>query len=338
MAEESLAASPAISSDPVHAPLSYGQEALWFLSRLAPSSRAYHLCGAARLLSPCDERTAQTVARSFTALALRHPALRTTFGEGEGGSPEQRVGSGPGLVFSHRHVDKGDELAPHLSAELDAPFDLERGPLVRAGLITSDATGETILWLAAHHLVADFWSLAVMLRDVGAAYANGGALPPNSTDDAQLTYAQWTLWQRERAASEEGERELAEWKEALSGELPRLEIPTDRPRRGKATWDGGAVDLAVGAEAVRALGKVARGSKSNLFSALVAAFQSFLARLSGQDDVIVGTPTTGGLFRQPDPGASGPLWRPFLLRASLETTTDDSESARAPVLSVLPAR
>ncbi len=274
----------------VHAPLSYGQEALWFLSRLAPTSRAYHLCGAARVVGPFDRERLQ---RSFEHLAVRHPALHTTFGEGEGGTPEQRVGDGPGLVFSHRHVDRDGDLEPHLAAELDAPFDLERGPLVRAGLITSEDTGETILWLAAHHLVADFWSLAVMLRDVGAAYANGGSLPPDPTDEAQLTYAQWTHWQRERAASEEGERELAEWKEALSGELPRLEIPTDRPRRGKSTWDGGAVDLAVEAEAVRALGKVARGSKSNLFSALVAAFQSFLARLSGQDDVIVGTPTTG---------------------------------------------
>lgn len=156
---------------PERAPLSFGQEALWFLSRLAPASRAYHLCGAARLLGPCDAETGKAVARAFAALAEHHPALRTTFGEGESATPEQRVGSGPGLAFSHVFVGLEVELTAQLARDLDAPFDLERGPLVRAGLITAE--GETVLWLAAHHLVADFWSLAILLRDLGLAYARG---------------------------------------------------------------------------------------------------------------------------------------------------------------------
>jgi len=279
---------------PERAPLSFGQEALWFLSRLAPASRAYHLCGAARLLGPGDAATGKAVARAFAALAEHHPALRTTFGEGESGTPEQRVGSGPGLAFSHVFVGLEVELTAQLARDLDAPFDLERGPLVRAGLITAE--GETVLWLAAHHLVADFWSLAVMLRDVGRVYARGGdrqalLAPPES--EAQLSYAEWTRWQRERTASDEGERELAAWRDILGGELPRLELPTDRPRRAKVTWNGGAVDIRVGPQAVRVLGRIARGAKSNLFSGLLAAFQAFLARLSGQEDLIVGTPTTG---------------------------------------------
>ncbi|MEP7011722.1 MAG: amino acid adenylation domain-containing protein, partial [Acidobacteriota bacterium] len=285
---------PNLRPGPERAPLSFGQEALWFLSRLAPASRAYHLCGAARLLVPCDAKTGEAVARAFAALAKHHPALRTTFGEGPDGTPEQRVGSGPGLDFSQVVVASEVDLALHLARELDAPFDLEQGPLVRAGLIT--AAGETVLWLAAHHLVADFWSLAVMLRDVGVAYAHADgrqALLAAGDGEPQLSYAEWTRWQRERTAGAEGARELAAWKEALAGELPRLELPTDRPRRGKVTWDGGAVDICVAADAVRALGRVARGAKSNLFSALLAAFQAFLARLSGQNDLIVGTPTTG---------------------------------------------
>ncbi|HEV7668112.1 MAG TPA: amino acid adenylation domain-containing protein [Thermoanaerobaculia bacterium] len=283
---------------PDRAPPSFGQEALWFLSRLAPASRAYHLCGAARLLVSCDAGTGEAVARAFAALAEHHPALRTIFGEGEEGAPEQRVGGGPGLAFSHLVVDTSEALSALLAGQLDAPFDLERGPLVRAGLITigTGAEGETVLWLAAHHLVADFWSLAVMLRDVGIAYAGGGdrqALLAAETGEPQLSYAEWARWQRERTASAEGERELAAWRESLAGELPRLELPTDRPRRAKVTWDGGAVDVRVSAEAVHALGRFARGAKSNLFSALLTAFQAFLARLSGQDDLIVGTPTTG---------------------------------------------
>ena len=282
---------------PERAPLSFGQEALWFLSVLAPESRAYHLCGAARLIDPPDEATGAAVARAFAALAERHPALRTTFGAGADGAPEQRVGSGPGLVFSRAVVDSEEELDLRLARELDAPFDLERGPLVRAGLISAGEGSDTVLWLAAHHLVADFWSLAVMLRDVGEEYAEAPGRPAASPSERpggpQLSYAEWARWQRGRTAGPDGERELAAWKETLAGELPRLELPTDRPRRAKTTWAGGAVDLAVTPEATRALGRVARGAKSNLFSALLVAFQAFLSRLTGQDDLIVGTPTTG---------------------------------------------
>ena len=284
---------------PERAPLSFGQEALWFLSVLAPESRAYHLCGAARLIDPPGAETGTAVARAFAALAECHPALRTTFGAAADGAPEQRVGSGPGLVFSHVSLGPEEEIADRLARELDAPFDLERGPLVRAGLISRGAgtEGETVLWLAAHHLVADFWSLAVMLRDVGEEYATATGRPAVQLAERpggpQLSYAEWTRWQRGRTAGPEGERELAAWKETLAGELPRLELPTDRPRRAKTSWAGGAIDLRVSPEAVRALGRAARGAKSNLFSALLVAFQAFLSRLSGQDDLIVGTPTTG---------------------------------------------
>ncbi|HXU32505.1 MAG TPA: amino acid adenylation domain-containing protein, partial [Thermoanaerobaculia bacterium] len=285
--------------DFVHAPMSFGQEALWFLSRLAPESRAYHLCGAARLLEPCDAATALAVERAFAALAARHPALRTTFGEGTDGAPEQRIGSGPGIAFSHGVAESSEALSALLERELDAPFDLERGPLGRAGLISAE--GETVLWLAAHHLVADFWSLAVLLRDLGSAYASGGdrqTLQAAVETEPQLSYAEWSRWQRTRTASAEGERELAVWRQSLAGglphsDLPRLELPADRPRRAKVTWEGGAVDVRVSPDAVRALGRIARSAKSNLFSALLTAFQAFLSRLSGQDDLIVGTPTTG---------------------------------------------
>ncbi|MEP7013179.1 MAG: amino acid adenylation domain-containing protein, partial [Acidobacteriota bacterium] len=273
----------------VVAPMSFGQEALWFLSRLAPESRAYHLCGAARLLAPCD---GERLERAFAALGRQHPVLRTTFGEAADGTPEQRVGAGPGIAFSQASVDQPDDCDSLLRRELDRPFDLERGPLVRAGLI-STRDGECVLWLAAHHLVADFWSLAVMLRDLGTAYAQGGEpVEVESSAEPQLSYAEWAIRQRERAAGE-GERELAAWKAVLAGELPRLELPTDRPRRAKTTWAGGGVDLSVSADAVRALGRSARAAKSNLFSALLTAFQAFLARLSGQSDLIVGAPTTG---------------------------------------------
>src|SRR6185295_20047770 len=130
--------------------------------------------------------------------------------------------------------------------ELDWPFDLERGPLLRAGVL--DAGGEPVLWLAAHHLVADFWSLALLLRDLGAAYAAGGREVPGPAPGG-VTYAEWARGQRERTAGPEGRAELAWWREALAGELPRLELPADRPRPAVRTWDGGAVDFRLGPEA-----------------------------------------------------------------------------------------
>ncbi len=287
--------------------MALGQEALWFLSKLAPDSRAYHLCGAARLVEPLAPGLPESLRHAFSELSARHPALRTTFGEGEDGRPEQRIGEAPGIPFRFEVAAGTTESEALLAAHLDLPFDLGRGPLARAGLIANG--DEAVLWLAAHHLVADFWSLAVMLRDLGevlaaqrADLAPGDPAPEREAEGTpgkrggggpQLTYAQWALWQRDRAEREEGRRELEAWRRLLAGELPPLELPTDRPRRPRETWAGGAVDISLSEKATRALAQIARGGKTNLFAAIVTAFQAFLGRLSGQDELIVGTPTSG---------------------------------------------
>src|SRR6185295_15491591 len=150
-------------------PLSPGQAALWYLARLAPESRAYHVGGAARCLGDPRGLDAAALERAFAALAARHPALRTTFSEGDGGAPVQRVAPAGSVAAIEVHAEilaSAAELPDRVRAELDRPFDLERGPLLRVGILRAGA--DTVLWLSAHYLIADFWSLSVLIRDLAA--------------------------------------------------------------------------------------------------------------------------------------------------------------------------
>ena len=157
--------------DPVGGfPLAYNQRALWFIERLAPGNAAYHIAGTGRLLGPVDTAALYC---AMAALVDRHPALRTTFHDSEDG-PLQRVEPEPAFDFRAEaaHASGCDEqaLAARLRQETRRPFDLERGPLLRLALFRQ-ASGERLLLVAVHHLVADFFSLGVMLRDLGALYA-----------------------------------------------------------------------------------------------------------------------------------------------------------------------
>jgi len=261
-------------------PLSHGQRALWFLHRLAPGSLAYHLAGAARVIGALD---AAALERAVAALAARHPALRTTFAEGPEG-PVQRV---------------HERLAPELmeiedGREIWRPFDLAAGPLVRVGLLRSG--GETLLFLAVHHLVADFASLAVMARDLGALYAHETGRPVAALPSLALRYTDWSRWQEERLAGPWGESLWSWWQTNLSPEgtePPRLDLPTDRPWPAVQTWRGDARCFRLDAAVTADLGALAHGHGATPFMVLLAAFEAVLARYTGQDDLLLGSPTAG---------------------------------------------
>ncbi len=260
-------------------PLSHGQQALWFLHRLAPQSLAYHLAGAARVRGAVDVAALE---RAVEALVERHPALRTTFAEGIAG-PVQRV---------------HERLAPEvgIAASLDdawRPFDLETGPLLRVGLVR-DPEGE-ILFLAVHHLIADFASLAVMARDLGALYAHEVGRPAAVLPPLALRYTDWARWQAERLAGPWGESLWSWWRETLAPggtEPPRLDLPTDRPWPAVQTWAGDARSFQLDA-VTGEVNALAHRQGATPFMALLAAFEAVLARYTGQDDLLIGSPTAG---------------------------------------------
>jgi amino acid adenylation domain-containing protein len=275
-------------------PLARGQAALWFLDRLEPGNPAYILAGAARVRGRLDTAA---LAGALTLLAARHPALSTTFGA-RTGQPFQRVQDTLPLV---REVEASSwseaRLGREMAAEAAAPFDLAAGPLLRL-TVYRRSPDDCRLVLAVHHIVADFWSLGVLLDELGSLYAERAAAPPLASSPLplpplSLLYTDYVAWQQRLLAGAEGERLWRFWSAELGTAPPVVELPTDRPRPRTQTFGGAAVALRLPEPAAAALEGLARRSGATLFMALLAGFQTLLWRYSGQDDLVVGAPFAG---------------------------------------------
>src|SRR5206468_8721640 len=205
------------------------------------------------------------------------------------------------------------ELAARLGEEAYRPFDLARGPLLRISLLRAGRS--RILLVAAHHVITDLWSLSVALRDLQALYAAELGLGPAVTAPPPHP-AEFVRWQASRLASNIGERQFDFWRGQLAGDLPALDLPVDRPRPPGQTFRGGVrtFDLEPAlADAVRAR---ARAQDVTLYTLLLAAYQAFLGRISGQPVVRVGSPASGRTAAQ-FAGLVAYLVNPVVLRADL---------------------
>ncbi|HEY4592041.1 MAG TPA: condensation domain-containing protein, partial [Thermoanaerobaculia bacterium] len=228
---------------------SYGQRSLWFLQHLAPQGGAYNIAAAARVRTPID---AGALERAFQALVDRHAALRTTFPAVDG-APCRRVAGRQS--FSLVCVDAGgwseQELRARLAEEAWRPFDLERGPLLRATLLMGGPGGPVLL-LAVHHIVADFWSLAILVRELPLLYREATGAGPAQLSSPGMDYAEHVRMEREALGDGRGEALLAYWRETLAG-LPTLELPLDRPRPAVQTDRGDSRRLRLPDELAAAL-------------------------------------------------------------------------------------
>ncbi len=271
-------------------PLSFAQQRLWFLERLEPGNPFYNIGLSARAEGGLR---LGLLRRCLDEIARRHEVLRTTFEEVHG-RPVQRIAasSRAGLPVvdlsalpAHRRQE-GERIGHQLHR---LPFDLARGPLLRAHLVRL-AEREHLLFLTLHHAVADDWSIGLLLSEMVALYEAAAAGLPSPLPPLAVQYADFAHWQRRWLAGEVMERQLAWWKERLSGALPVLQLPADRPRPAVQTYRGAtrfaALSLGLSAD-LRAL---AQRHGATLFMVLLAAFQTLLLRLTGQCDVVVGSP------------------------------------------------
>jgi amino acid adenylation domain-containing protein len=279
----------ALSEGEADLPLSYGQRALWFLERLAPGNGAYHIVAAAWSVA-LDE---SALRRALEALAGRHPALRATFGERDG-EPFQRLRRDlcPELLSSDATGLGEAELAERLTAEAYRPFDLASGPLLRVVLLRRSREKDLVL-VAVHHLIADFWSVAVLGRELGALYAREvgerGALPAPPA----LSYGDFVRWQAERLASPEGERLWEFWRRRLAGLPAALELPADRPRPAVQRYRGSTEAAVLGPQLSAGLKGLSRSRGATLLMTLLAGFSALLHRYTQEEDLPVGTPAAG---------------------------------------------
>ena len=201
-------------------PLSDNQQGIWFLYQFAPESSIYNVSFAARICSDVD---IPALRRAFQALVDRHPSLRTTVAV-RSGKPVQQIHEHRKVHFEETDAStwREDELQTRLVEETHRPFDLERGPVLRVSLFTRSAR-EHILVLVVHHIVVDFWSLAVILNELGVLYRCGkagrrAALPP-----LDLQYTDFVRWQSEMLASPEGEAALGLLEETIGRPVARAQ-------------------------------------------------------------------------------------------------------------------
>jgi amino acid adenylation domain-containing protein len=279
--------SPAPDAPGEH-PLSEGQRALWVLDRLNPAAAACHLAGAARVRDGLD---AAAVGRSLELLVHRHAALRTTF-EASEGTPVRRVHAWLEPDFAAVDLEGPAQVSPFLAAEAYRPFRLEQGPLWRVRVVRLP-TDEAVLLLAIHHLIADFASVSLLLRDLLELYSQEQdgkterLAPPDSGMTPGMTA--WISRQEARLAGPRSASLRDFWLRRLGGALPVVDLPLDRPRPAAPTWRGIAVTgrLEGGAETLRAVGR-SRGA--TLFATVLAGLQAVLHRWTGEDEVLVGVP------------------------------------------------
>jgi amino acid adenylation domain-containing protein/non-ribosomal peptide synthase protein (TIGR01720 family) len=272
-------------------PASFAQERLWFLDRLQPGSAAYNMFDALRVrgdLSPA------VLAAVLGEIVLRHEALRTTFQE-RAGKPVQVVASPVGWevplvdLTGLPAAARLPEAQRLIGEESSQPFDLTRGPLLRS-LLLSLGVADHVLSLAMHHIVSDGWSMGVLVREITALYGAGLAGRPSPLPGLPIQYADFAVWQRQWLAGEELERQLAYWRRQLAGAPAAIDLPVDRPRQAAPGHQGAQVAALLDAATATGLSRLARGHEATLFMVVLAAFQSLLLRLTGQEDLPVGSP------------------------------------------------
>ena len=276
------------------APLSFAQERLWIFDRLEPGSTTYNTQLLLELEGELD-RTA--LSRSLDEVVRRHEPLRTTFQDGDGG-PVQVVS--PAAPVDLRVVDlttvppsqRDEEARRVLSVERNTPFRLDEDPLLRATLLRKSADSHVLL-LATHHIVADGSSLIVLVRELTELYGAFVRGEAASLPALPIRFSDYAHWEREWLDGAAAAELVSYWRDRLGGELPVLDLPTDRIRPPVQTFRGGAIGGLVDTDTAERLRRLAQQAGATLFTLLLAAFKAMLYRHCGQEDVLVGAAVQG---------------------------------------------
>ncbi len=315
-------------------PLSCGQQSLWFLHQNTPESAAYNVAFTARICSQVDATTLRHV---FQTLINRHPSLRSTFSLQEG-QPIQTVHGYQEVYFKEidAATDTDDEFKRRVVETYQLPFDFGQGPLLRVNLLTRSVTDHVLL-LTVHHIVNDGWSLWLQLNELSLLYPAQKAGQVATLPPLKMPYKDFVQWQAELLAGPEGEKLWEYWQKQLSGDLPVLNLPTDRPYPPVQSHQGASVTFRLPIELTQQLKGLAQTSKATLYMIILAAFQVLLHRYTSQEDILVGSPVTGR-SQSEFAGIVGHFINMLVLRAKFDnnlTFTAFLEQVRQTVLGAL---
>lgn len=271
-------------------PLSFAQQRLWFLYQLAPHNPFYNVPAAICLKGTLDRSALE---RSLREIVRRHAALRTRFATVDG-QPVQVVEPNANVELAVVNlqsvaISERDRIRQQLAtAEAQRPFNLTTDSLLRVTLLHFDVA-ESVLLLTMHHIVADGWSLGILIRELGYFYTafvekRSPTLPP-----LPIQYADFARWQHNWLQGEILEKQLSYWRQQLH-DLPALKLPSDRPRPAVQTYRGATYPLHISPTLSQALETFSQQSGASLFMTLLAAFQTLLCRYTEQEDIAIGSP------------------------------------------------
>jgi nonribosomal peptide synthetase DhbF len=276
---------------PERLPLSYAQQRLWFLDRLGGGSREYNIPAAFRLRGALDQ---DALEKAINTIVARHEILRTHFEEVEGEAvqviaAELRLSLDLEDLSGLEEERQKEEVRSRLGQQWHEGFNLERGPLMRVKLLKLGEE-EHILLRTFHHIVYDGWSEGVFNWELVALYEAFRRGEENPLPELNVQYADFTLWQRQRTEEEWLAPELEYWKKQLAGIPEALELVTDRGRPAVQTFAGELLREKVSREVAGKLKQWSRKQQATLYMTMLAAFGILLARYSGQEDIVVGSP------------------------------------------------
>jgi amino acid adenylation domain-containing protein/FkbH-like protein len=272
-------------------PLSFSQQRLWFLDQLEPGNPMYNVAYVTRMSGPVN---AQALEDSLNEIVRRHESLRTTF-QSLDDQPVQVIA--PKLRLKLRVLDAShlasleeceNEARKLATAEMQQPFDLTAGPLLRPVLIQIGEDDHALI-LNTHHIISDRWSLGVLTQEMAALYEANLQGKASPLAELEIQYADYAVWQREFLSAEVLDKQLAYWRQKLEGAPPVLELPTDRARKGTEQFWGAQHRQPLPEELTSAVRALSRGQRGTFFMALLAGFQLLMSRLAGQNDVVLGT-------------------------------------------------
>ncbi|PYV61471.1 MAG: non-ribosomal peptide synthetase, partial [Acidobacteria bacterium] len=271
-------------------PLSFAQQRLWFLDRFEGGGAAYHMARAVRL---CGELNRDALEQALREIVARHESLRTHFAE-LNGQPVQVVVPALKIALPIEDLsaleDRAREtaIAAVLVRELEKPFKLSQGPLLRMTLVKLSER-EHLLLRTFHHIVSDGWSVGVFNRELSALYAAFCKGRRSPLESLPIQYPDYAVWQRQFLQGAELDRQLGYWHAQLAA-APTLELATDRPRPAKLTYAGARHAFTLSPSLSARIKDFNQRNNLTPFMSLLATFQVLLARYSGQDDILVGTP------------------------------------------------
>jgi len=269
-------------------PVTSAQQRLLVLDRLAPGTAQYSLYAAYRVTGGFDTGAFEAC---VTEINARHEALRTVFRAVDGEFAQIVRARTPTPYRLERAVPAAGADAA-VEAAAARPFDIEHGPLARVAVFEVDDGSHRIL-IAAHHLVADGWSLGVLVRELSECYRRLRSGQSPELPEPAIQYGDYAAWQRERAAAGEFEAQLGYWHKLLADAPPNLPLPADLPRPRVRTPAGGHLLRAVPGRTASALDRIGRELGATPTATLLAAYAVFLGRLCGRRDLVIGLPVAG---------------------------------------------